>query len=77
MMASQSRYGLDRRACRRRDPCWSGQQAVAAQKFAELERIICATPSYLERRGVPREACLHCRGSIEPSRFVRARALSF
>src|SRR5262245_41363754 len=27
--------------------------SLRAQKFAEFERIICAAPSYLERRGVP------------------------
>ena len=29
--------------------------SLRAQKFAEFERIICAAPSYLERRGVPRK----------------------
>ncbi|HKO69304.1 MAG TPA: LysR family transcriptional regulator [Bradyrhizobium sp.] len=30
--------------------------SLRGQKFAEFERIICAAPSYLERRGVPRNA---------------------
>jgi DNA-binding transcriptional LysR family regulator len=29
--------------------------SLRARKFAEFERIICAAPSYLERRGVPRK----------------------
>jgi DNA-binding transcriptional LysR family regulator len=29
------------------------EMSLRAQKFAEFERIICAAPSYLERRGVP------------------------
>ena len=29
--------------------------SMRAQKFAEFERVICAAPSYLQRRGVPRK----------------------
>src|SRR5262249_29564147 len=53
--------------------------SLRAQKFAEFERIICAAPSYLERRGGASQAsrsckaCLHYRRSIEPVAISYAR----
>jgi DNA-binding transcriptional LysR family regulator len=32
-----------------------GEVNLAARRIGELERVICASPSYLERRGVPRK----------------------